>query len=634
MNNLYSLYHLNTNFSSINPSKLKTLINNSYSKLLDMIENNNFNIAIEASGKSLIDIFKINEKFIKRLRHLIDTKKCSFVGSGYMQIIMPLSPYELNEKNLFYGNEIYKKLLGFKPEILYVNEQSFSKSLIPLFKKYKYKKIILEYNNTNSSVKKKFTDAYSIDSIKDDYNNKIDVIWNDHILFQKFQRYVSNEISENEYLSFLKKKQFRKNQYLPLYCSDIEGFGFSPGRYKTETKDINNHWRKIEDLYKKLILKGFNHKNIYKLKTKLKRKSYDVTSICNPIIVKKQLKYNLTRWCLTGRNDLKINTFCWRIYSKLTKSNKSNKKRWLELCELWSSDFRTHVTESKWKKLIKKFRYKKLIKLDDTGEIMSKSYKYKKNVKNQNILLKDKNYLLNLDGKKGFSINDYRNIKISNKKIFGCLSQGFFESNKEDVDFFSGHSILELGTKKLTDINDKYENYYLSFLKPNFKLSVLNGMENHLTNREISISKQGDLVLINRFKNIPNSSLRTFYLTINPKFLNKRHLFLQTHNGGNKAETFRFETDEFNYGKRVSNIVSSTTCLGSTKNSLIIGDNNKQIKIKLFRNISAIMPMLEYRIINKSYLLRVFFSCCETDDTSKEKKIDFVSKIQISLKVT
>ena len=72
------------------------------------------------------------------------------------------------------------------------------------------------------------------------------MIWNDHILFQKFQRYVSNEISENEYLSFLKKKQFKRNQYLPLYCSDIEGFGFSPGRYKTEAKDLDNHWRKIE----------------------------------------------------------------------------------------------------------------------------------------------------------------------------------------------------------------------------------------------------------------------------------------------------------------------------------------------------------------------------------------------------
>ena len=190
---------------------------------------------------------------------------------------------------------------------------------------------------------------------------------------------------------------------------------------------------------------------------------------------------------------------------------------------------------------------------------------------------------------------------------------------------------MELGTKKLTDINDKYRNYYYSILKSNLKLSVLNGMENHLTNREILILKQGGIVLINRFKNIPSSSLRTFYLTINPNFLNKRHLFLQTHNGGSKAETFRFESDGFNYGKRVSNIVSSTTCLGSTKNSLIIGDNNKQIKIKLFRNLSAIMPMLEYRKINKSYLLRIFFSCCETDDTSKEKKLNFVSKIQINI---
>ena len=92
MKKLISLYHINTNFSSINASQFKNLINNSYNKLLDLIEHNNYNISVEASAKSLIDLKKVDEKIINRLKYLINIKKCSFVASGYVQMIMPLVP--------------------------------------------------------------------------------------------------------------------------------------------------------------------------------------------------------------------------------------------------------------------------------------------------------------------------------------------------------------------------------------------------------------------------------------------------------------------------------------------------------------------------------------------------------------
>ena len=50
--------------------------------------------------------------------------------------------YELNEKIYLLAMKC-KKLLGLKQEILYVNEQSFSKSLIPLFKNTDTKKLFL-----------------------------------------------------------------------------------------------------------------------------------------------------------------------------------------------------------------------------------------------------------------------------------------------------------------------------------------------------------------------------------------------------------------------------------------------------------------------------------------------------------
>ena len=86
-----------------------------------------------------------------------------------------------------------------------------------------------------------------------------------------------------------------------------------------------------------------------------------------PIPVKKQEKYNVNRWALTGRDDLKINTEVYRIYKALLNGN-PDKNDWKKLCYLASSDFRTHITEKRWRK------YKK--------ELYNFSGKWHLNIKN------------------------------------------------------------------------------------------------------------------------------------------------------------------------------------------------------------------------------------------------------------
>lgn len=623
MHKLYSLYHVNTNFSSINPNQLKKLITCSYNKLLDLVEYNNFNINIEASAQSLIDIHKIDKKIISRLKFLIKQNKCSFVGSGFIQMIMPLIPYELNKKNLIFGDEIYKKLLGIKPNIFYINEQAFSKSLINILNK-KYDKIILEYNNSKLFNKKKYNDAYTIDTIKDDYNNKIDVIWNDHIFFQKFQKYVYNELNEIEYLSFLKKFKFYKNSYLPLYCSDVECFGFSPNRFTYEGKKNNTHWDRIEKIYKKLEDLKFNHSSLYDLRKREKIKINKIASINNPIIVKKQAKYNITRWCLTGRDDLKINTFCWRIFQNLKNSKTKNKKKWLMLCKLWSSDYRTHITDTKWDKLIKLFKSQNLINL----KVKNTKRKQNKIVfTNKEIILNRKNFETIINPIKGFTIKKF----FLKKKIFGFLEQGYFNSSKIDVDLFSGHSLLEYNNFRITDISNVYKRYSYTKNKNETSYTANGGMNNFLKYKKINLINKNQIEFENCYKNIPNSSLRIFYLNFNPKLFNIKDLCVKTHNGGDKFEKFFFNNLSFDYGNPVSRIVSSSNTLGATKNIIKLCDKKKEVIVKIHRNLSAIMPMIKYEKINNLYLLRLYFSCCETDDTSKDKKLNFTSKISIKV---
>ena len=64
-----------------------------------------------------------------------------------------------------------------------------------------------------------------------------------------------------------------------------------------------------------------------------------------PVPVKKQRKYNLARWAVTGRDNTAVNAACERIYRGMLDSSTPD---WKELCYLWASDFRTHLTEKRW----------------------------------------------------------------------------------------------------------------------------------------------------------------------------------------------------------------------------------------------------------------------------------------------
>src|SRR5262244_3390108 len=70
------------------------------------------------------------------------------------------------------------------------------------------------------------------------------------------------------------------------------------------------------------------------------------SAVC-PVPVKKQRKYNLSRWAVTGRDDIGINAACERICRHLVAADAPDAD-WKELCYLWSSDFRTHITEKRW----------------------------------------------------------------------------------------------------------------------------------------------------------------------------------------------------------------------------------------------------------------------------------------------
>ena len=93
----------------------------------------------------------------------------------------------------------------------------------------------------------------------------------------------------------------------------------------------------------------------YKKKLTTLKTLKKISSAEYPVPVKKQKKYNINRWAVTGRDDQLLNTMSYRILHAMTeKLIPQNKRNIRFLLENSASDLRTHITEPRWDAHIKK----------------------------------------------------------------------------------------------------------------------------------------------------------------------------------------------------------------------------------------------------------------------------------------
>ena len=106
---LFTTFHLNLSFSSIENEEHKDVIERCYWPLLSLCEIEGVRIGIEMSGKTIERIQETDKAWISHLSSLIQDGHVELIGSGYVQMIAPLVPYEVNHWNHVLGLQIYKK---------------------------------------------------------------------------------------------------------------------------------------------------------------------------------------------------------------------------------------------------------------------------------------------------------------------------------------------------------------------------------------------------------------------------------------------------------------------------------------------------------------------------------------------
>lgn len=628
-------------YSSIKIEERIEVVQKCYWPLFKLVDQG-FPIGIEAPALTLQIINKIDPGWIDLLAKYINDGKIEFIGSGYSQIIGPLVPAKVNDWNQVIGLEVYKQLLGTKPKIALINEMAYSAGIIEHYMNTGYEAIIMEWNNprsANSEWKNEW--RYYPQKAIGTYGENIPLIWADSITFQKFQRYAHGEYEMEEYIQYIKSQIGEFDRFFPLYSNDVEIFDNRPGRYQTEPHfDNNSEWDRIIELFTYLKKQNwcdfvFPNQVLSGLNDEFGGNELKLESPSQPIPVKKQEKYNINRWALTGRDDLQINTSCYAIYNYLIAKDEKNPESWKNLCYLWSSDFRTHITDRRWKAYQAKLNAA-LVQLDKSENTLvstrEKSFEPSKINETRSILsISNSQFDLELNKKKGMTIKTFVVKEFSPEFLIGTLDHGYYDDISLGADYYSGHAIIErLGEHKFADLQPVEP----KILRINDRIEITStqSTESVVFKNKITATSWG-LILEKTitYQSPEKSIIHPINFTFNPKAWDVESLYVKTHNGGVSSERFFLKGQTIAHGDIYSSLISARHGFGNTEGVFIVGDRHKQLKFECDMSRSALIPSIVYQENKDTIFFRLQYSACEIDETSRANNCHNSLELKLSI---
>jgi hypothetical protein len=624
--NLFAVFHLNLAFSSIEEEQRDTVIERCYWPLLELAETEG-PLGLEATGFTLEEIASRDPEWCSQARRLIESGHIELIGSGYAQIIGPLVPARVTEANLRLGNDVYERVLGLRPSLALVNEQAYSAGLVGLYLDAGYRGILMDWDNPSVHHPEWPAETrYQPQFAKGADGRAIALLWTNTVAFQKLQRLAHGDIAPGDYLDYVEAQRDRKTRAFCLYASDAEIFDFRPGRYRIEESlGGESEWHRIADVFARL--KSVRGQRLVAPSEALNATGIDplqalrLESAACPVPVKKQRKYNLSRWAVTGRDDLGINAACERIYRGLV-SEAADDEAWRELCYLWSSDFRTHITQKRWTAYCVRLeraeaKWASASPASTRASEPRSAIAFAREIRHIDIetpALKGR-----LDRRRGLAIESLR-FAGDRRATIGGLPHGHFDDIGFQADWYTGDCVFEApGEHKVTDLEwceaeiarTGCGDLIVSARIATPKGAIVKTMRFHARTPCVDFDLQFE------WENWDRGALRLGHITLLPEAFDWAALSLTTHNGGKDCETFPLKDRQVDHGAPVSFLVSSSYGIGMTEGWAELGDETTRIRVEVDRETAPLLGLLAHRPIGGSLFCQLALSAFELDETRK-----------------
>lgn len=362
---LFTVFHLNLDFSCIPPSDVPRVLDRCVWPLVDLVARPGVVLGLELPGDSLERMAADDPLLLDAIRAAVAGGRMEIVASGLVQVILPLVPAAIGARTLARGQDVYRRRLGHAPRLAYLNEQTWSGGLVPLYREAGFDAVVAEWENPASAHGWAERDRYRAAWVAGPAGDRIACLWNSSVVFQRVQRYAHGEIELDEVLALLGAHHDpTTSRALCLYGNDAEVFDYRPGAASLRYGGgPSGEWARLETLLRTLVADGR-----FRLVTPsaalaayppagdpLRLESADA-----PLPAKKQAKYNVTRWAVCGRDNVRRNAACHAMARRLTLASALQRagggsaaseatvgRLADDVVRLWGSDLRTHTTDER-----------------------------------------------------------------------------------------------------------------------------------------------------------------------------------------------------------------------------------------------------------------------------------------------
>lgn len=639
---LYAVFHLNLAFSSLEEEQRPAVVERCYAPLLRLARDLELPFGIEATGTTLEAAAAADPAWLDDLRALLDGSRAELVGSGLVQLIGPLVPADVNRANLRLGHETYERLLGRRPRLALVNEQAYSAGIVPLYREAGYEALVMEWDNPSRGHPEWPRDLrYRAQRVVGADGELLPLLWNNSIGFQKVQRYAHGEQELDELLDYLATHcpEGDEDRVFSLYGNDVEVFDFRPGRFATEPPlAADSEWERLRRLFEAIADDP---------RFELVSPSEALSSLApdtdaplalespeQPVPVKKQDKYNITRWAVTGRDDLGANTACWRVYRTLQRH--PGAPEWRDLVELWASDFRTHITERRWSAFRARLTALESRVCVADGRVPVPARRGSVDVEQDSrwVVLRSPHASVRLSLRRGLAVDALTFAELGPARVVGTLPHGYYDDIALGADYYTGHLVLESpGRPKVTDlgpVEPRIEHLpdgsvavggkVATPLGPIRKRVVLRAGEPRV---EIETELEWD--------DVPAGSLRLGHVTLDPEAFDRDGLHYATHNGGDALERFGLDGARVDHGGPATYLVSASQAIGITGGVVELGDAERRIRVEIDKTAAAVVGLVTFRPVGDTWFGRLALSAQENDETCRPGSTSTVRRFRLAL---
>ncbi|MDP4029396.1 MAG: hypothetical protein Q8P42_10605 [Gallionella sp.] len=638
----YLIFHLNLAFSSIKAEARPEVISKCYWPLLDLAERTGIPIGIELTGWTLQQIASLDQAWLERFRRMLERRQCELIGSGWSQIIGPLVPYEVNRWNQWLGMDAYRQMLGVTPRLVLVNEMAFSTGMLDVYAEAGYEGIVMDRDNVRLALGLGHAPLAATPTHALGCGDRaLPVLWSDSILFQRLQRVVHGDIPVTEYMAYVKQRAGRDHAALPIYCNDAEIFDYRPGRFTTESRlHPEGEWERFNRvctlLQEDLGLNWLSPSEALEIQAASPSPNIrHLTSVSQPVPVKKQAKYNINRWAVTGRDDLWLNTLCHRMHQTLSPRGDAPDNDWRELCELWASDLRTHITADRWDETINRIAQAihrlgmEVLKPGSVKRVASNPPLCENSLPEGVQIIQDEegifwtvktpNVHLVLNIRRGLAIVALAFKSHRFEPVVGTLPQGYFSTIELGADFYCGGILVEVPGERSRVTDLEWVTPKIQQQGTGLLISAMIPLAHGALEKTITIDIATERVkLTYDFQQFdrPLGTVRVGIITLLPEAFSLP-LAVRCVNGGKETELFPLD-HEVNHGHAASTLVSSTAAFGATNGRMMIEDAaNRKLVFSWNPADCAAIPMLKHQRAGDRHLTRLSFSLCELDDTAR-----------------